>query len=343
MNVGKANETTPEEQAILEAQSKWEKKQRSGGYWQNISDIDKSRYTEPMLCKKFVDYQDKMTYPVAIEDKLNGICCVAVKGRAHSRKGEDFWCVEHIKEELAPIFEQYPELYLHGELFNYEFKNLLNRIASLVSVNRTEKDVKPTDTEESKKIVRLYVYDGYCNVKTRCGSTFRERKARLIDLLAGLEYVKVLDYELAYSEEAVFAALKKAAKNKSEGVVVKVLEAPYEHKRSKNTLKLKNFTDEEFEVLGFEEGSGNWAGCAKKVICKLNKPATNGKTDFKSNIRGTQAELADLLKNGHKHIGKKATVDFQEYSEFRIPLIPYTQLPFRDYEEKPEGELDFLK
>ncbi|MDO8610096.1 MAG: hypothetical protein Q7R95_06080 [bacterium] len=330
-NIGKSNETDSKSQAILEAQAKFDKKLKTG-YKLDVKDIDNNSYIAPMKAKKFRDYQEDITYPVAIEDKLNGICCTVDKRGGLSYKGEQFYCINHILEEAAHLIEKYPNIYLHGELFNYEYRNLLNRIASLVSVNRKEKDISPEDEKESEKLVKLYVYDFYGTDKVTKDTSYIDRKKVLKELLKNNKYIIYLDYKLANSLEDVEKALKETKENQWEGIMVKLLNGKYSHKRSKEILKLKNWSDEEFEILGFEEGEGNWQNCCKGVICKLNKLATNGKTTFTSNIRGTQEELANLWKTQKEHLNKFCTVDFQEKSEFGIPLIPYTQLPFRDYE-----------
>lgn len=330
-NIGKSNETDSKSQAILEAQAKFDKKLKTG-YKLNIKDIDNNSYIPPMKAKKFRDYEKNIKYPVAIEDKLNGICCTVDKRGGLSYKGEQFYCIKHILNAATPLIEKYPDIYLHGELFNYEYRNLLNRIASLVSVNRKEKDISPEDELESEKIVKLYVYDFYGAEGVTKDTDYINRKKVLKDLLKNNKYIIYLDYKLANSLDDVEKALKETKESKWEGIMVKLLNGKYSHKRSKDILKLKNWSDEEFKIIGFEMGAGNWEGCCKGVVCELNKPATNGETTFTSNIRGTQEELTGLWDNQKEHLGKFCTVDFQEKSEFGIPLIPYTQLPFRDYE-----------
>ena len=51
-NEGKKNATTDEEQAILEAVAKHDKKLKSG-YHLNVENIDKKRFYEPMLAQDF--------------------------------------------------------------------------------------------------------------------------------------------------------------------------------------------------------------------------------------------------------------------------------------------------
>lgn len=97
-------------------------------------------------------------------------------------------------------------------------------------------------------------------------------------------------------------------------------------------MKLKNFYDSEYRIKDIKSGTGNWDGCAKIITCELNPPAKDGSTTFDSNIRGDMETLRDLLENKENYIGQYCTVEFQELSEYGIPLIPYTQLPFRTYE-----------
>lgn len=334
-NVGKKNETTAADQALKEAKALYKKK-LDEGYWEDISDINKERFFEPMLAQKYYDrkkkIRKKLVFPVAVEDKLNGIRSCHFKRGSFSRKGKEFHNIDHIREVLAPLFEKHPNLFIDGELFNYKLKNLLNRISELVSVNRKPKDITPELREESRKIVRLVCYDGYGFDSVTKETPFVERRAALTKLLASIDFIDVLQYKLAYTHDEIDAFLKAAESRKEEGVIIRVLNAPYENKRSKYLLKYKNFEDEEFKVIDILEGEGNWQGCAKQIVCELNEPATTGETTFISNIDGKQEQMRELLLNKQNYIGQLATVRFQEYSEFGIPLIPFTSLPFRTYE-----------
>jgi len=340
-NIGKKNETSPNAQALKEAKAIYNKKLKEG-YKENVEDIDEETFFQPMLAKKFVDYQHKVVYPVIVDNKLNGIRIILKKDGAFSRTGEEFHCLDHIKEELAPLFERYPSLILDGELYNESLKNELNAIASLVSVNRKELDVTEDDRENAKRLVQFHVYDGYnfydtdlnYRVLRETDHVFRRMGIRTMfeSISLSLKYTFAHPYAMVDSFEEIAAMMEVVKQEKREGLVIKNPNAPYENKRSKHMLKLKVFMDEEFEVVGFLEGTGNWAGKVKKVVCKLNVPATNGKTTFESNIRGSMPQLEELWNNRDQHIGKKVTVDFQEYSPYSIPLIPYCEPFFRDYE-----------
>ena len=347
-NIGKKNETSPNAQAIKEAKAIYKKKLKED-YKENVEDIDNVTFFQPMLAKKFVDYQDKVVYPVIVEDKLNGCRCTISVNGAFSRTGEEFHCIDHIKRQLYPLFVKYPDLILDGELFNYALRNNLGEITSLVSVNRKASDVTDEDRLKARDIVQFHVYDGFnfenqkYDLAVSKHTSLTERKIGLqlilgdfllneVELLNQRPFIFFHPFDMVYELDTIMEMMEVVKQEKREGLVIKNPNAPYENKRSKHMLKLKVFMDEEFEVVGFLEGTGNWAGKVKKVVCKLNKVATNGKTTFESNIRGSMPQLEELWNTRDQHIGKKVTVDFQEYSPYKIPLIPYCEPYFRDYE-----------
>ena len=70
-NEGRANARNGEEQAVFEAKALWKKKKESGCF-EDIKDIDTSLFTEPMLAKKYEDYNDSLQFPVYCQPKLDG-------------------------------------------------------------------------------------------------------------------------------------------------------------------------------------------------------------------------------------------------------------------------------
>ena len=98
-NVGRSNATTPEAQAELEAQAKFQKKLESG-YALDPIDAQKKKFYEPMLAHNFKDRQGEIKYPCYSQPKLDGIRCVVRKegdklvGR--TRNGKEIECIPHI-------------------------------------------------------------------------------------------------------------------------------------------------------------------------------------------------------------------------------------------------------
>jgi DNA ligase-1 len=78
-------------------------------------------------------------------------------------------------------------------------------------------------------------------------------------------------------------------------------------------------------ITGVEEGRGKRAGHAV-LMCQ----AKNG-TIFGASPRGTDEHRQDLLKNAKKIIGKYATVQYQNLSNYGVPRFPVAKI-VRDYE-----------
>jgi DNA ligase-1 len=107
--------------------------------------------------------------------------------------------------------------------------------------------------------------------------------------------------------------------------MIRSKEGIYKHSRSIDLLKYKEFQDDEYEVIGFEQGQGLEDGCVIWV-CRT----AEGKT-FHCRPRGSRESRCELFQQGANHIGKKLTVRFQELTDEGIPRFP-VGISLRDYE-----------
>ena len=326
-NLGKANETTDEEQAQLEAQAKWQKK-LDGEYTDSIDNVGELTYVKPMLAKKWEDYEDKIGFPVYAQPKLDGIRCIATKDGLKSRTGKDIVAVPHIFESLQEFFEEYPDVVLDGELYCDKFDNDFNAICSIVrkSARLTEEDF------EKAKVIEYHVYDIVDN--TMC---FRERtdfiklnfgcesEFQTGDLIYGEGHVVPVETLFVTGKEMLDELYGQWQERGYEGQMIR-LNVPYENKRSKSLLKRKEFQDNEYEILGVEEGSGNRSG----TVGYFNFVTPEG-VAFKSNIKGNFEYLTELLENRESLIGKQATIKYFRLTPDGVPRFPYV-VAIRDYE-----------
>jgi DNA ligase-1 len=92
----------------------------------------------------------------------------------------------------------------------------------------------------------------------------------------------------------------------------------YENKRSKFLMKHKSFIDEEYTIKGIVEGEGNRTGTVGYMVFET----VDGKP-FKSNVKGTWDETAEMLKNKKKLIGKQATIKYFNLTPDGIPRFGY--------------------
>lgn len=296
-NHGKKNATTYIEQAYKESESRW-KKQRKTGYFEKISDIDKQAYIKPMLANKFVDYQDKLTYPAIADKKYNGGRVISIAGGLFTRKGEEYKSIPHIYDTLKAFFKKYPDAVLDGEAYNHEYRYKLNEIMSLI---RTTVKITPEKLKESKEKIKLYVYDGYGIDGTTEKSTLTERRAALKKALKGIEYIVTVEGDIVNSKEEFLKKYDEFVADGYEGAMYRVIDSPYEHKRSKYLLKLKPEDDDEAVITDIKEGTGSWVGTGKTVSLKWQDK------EFDASFKGSIEQATQFLKDKKKWIGKKVT------------------------------------
>ena len=307
-NVGKANGTTDEQQAMAEAVAKRTKKLESG-YFEDVNNINEQQYFEPMLAAKWEDYKDKIQYPIYSQAKLDGIRCIVTKDGMFSRNGKPIISAPHIGESLNFLFQSNPNLILDGELYADKFANDFNAIVSLV------KKTKPTtdDLKESAKNIEYHIYD-----IPSVSETFDGRLEALNELFQYFpKCVKLVETHIANNELEVMELYGEYVDKGFEGQMLR-LNGKYENKRSKSLLKHKSFIDEEFEILDIVEGEGNRSGTAGYMVFNTGE----GKR-FKSNVKGTWDETAEMLRNKTQLIGKQATIKYFNLTPDGIPRFPF--------------------
>jgi DNA ligase 1 len=310
-NIGRANATTDNEQAMAEAVAKRTKKLESG-YFEDVNNINEQQYFEPMLAAKWEDYKDKIQYPIFSQPKLDGIRCIITKDGMFSRNGKPIISAPHIYESLKPLFENNPQLIFDGELYADKFANDFNKIVSLV------KRTKPTadDLTDSKKNIQYWIYDLPSE-----DDTFQMRSQALYDLFMEWSYFNShcinVDTDICNSEAEVMELYGEYVNKGFEGQMLR-MDGKYENKRSKSLLKHKSFIDEEYTILDICEGEGNRTGTAGYMVFQT----ADGKR-FKSNVKGTWEETAEMLKNKTQLIGKQATIKYFNLTPDGIPRFPF--------------------
>ncbi len=311
-NIGKSNETTSYQQAKIEAEA-MHKKRLELGYFLNEAEIDDPVYFKPLLANKLEDYIDKLDFSKDIftQPKLDGLRMIAKSDGLWSRNGKKFISTPHIFEELTPLFEADPSLVLDGELFVDKSIADFNEIISCV------RKTKPTlsDLMESKKI-QYWVYDLPSSI-----GKFSKRFEDLIKLPLPQCCVKVPTRRIKDKND-IRKYYEEYMEQGYEGQMIR-LDEEYQNKRSKYLLKDKCFMDEEFEIIGYEEGKG-------KLMNRVGKLKFVTKEDnvFESAVNGTHDYLYELFQDKDNLIGKKATVKFfewtseQENGTGKVPRFP---------------------
>jgi DNA ligase-1 len=292
-NVGKANETTLEEQANSEFDSMVKK------------EIDKrmSDRPLPMLAHKFQDRGAKyIQYPCAVQPKLNGMRMLSDGRSAWSRGGKDIIpeCVEHLQWNAGVVGIIDGELILPGN----------------VLLQETMKATKKYRDGVSNKL-QYHVYDVMNGIKAN--DPFRLRTRLLKDLVASENNPNIIFVEtrIAVNYAEIMLAHHHFISQGYEGTMVRNLDSVYEiNQRSNSLQKLKDMQDAEFRIVDVIEGDGSFKGCAI-FVCD------NGEGRFfNCTPEGSTAERKAYFHERALLIGQYLTVRYQELSKDQIPLFP---------------------
>ena len=302
-NVGKKNATTPEQQAMLEAGSLW-RYNRERKYSETPEAAQETLWL-PMLALDIAKKPKSPRFPADLQPKLDGVRCLSRKeaGKVYltSRGGKPF-NLPHIAAALGEILRDGQAL--DGEVYahNYGFQT----ISSLI------KDLQPETGE-----LEYHVYDAPID------GTWVERRDYIAgDVFRGAErigaIVRVPTITINSLEEA-WAAQKQFVEQGYEGAMFRNHAGLYlMGYRSADLLKLKDFVDEDFEIVGYTHGKGRELECVM-WICRNNDGT--GRT-FPVRPKGSLAGRKKLLLEAEKYIGSILKVEFQGRTDENMLRFP---------------------
>jgi DNA ligase-1 len=324
-NIGKSNQTTPFEQAVSEAQSKWNGK-RDENY--ETEPIDPYNYIPRIMLPQLAKGpgKGKIVYPAYIQPKLNGVCdlaelCIQAPTLPdviihHSRGGHLFETLEHLDKWLLALRLPAPA---HGELYRHGW--------SLQKISGYTKEKKP-----DQNLLEYWLYD-----IAWLDTPYETRNEYLAEDIFHLrdkypecpirftETEKVFSYEEAKHYHNLYV------QRGFEGAMLKNLNGIYLFQYNSNDLeKVKDYQDDEFEIIGGKEGTGTDTGC---IVYRCKIPSG---LEFDARPRGTVEDRKKMLIDLPNDIGKMLTVRYAELSDSGVPLqpvgIPAEALAVRDYE-----------
>jgi DNA ligase-1 len=305
-NIGKNNETSPLTQAILDLRTLYNKKIKTGNSPDKTSLIGSGTVLsmEDLIARKGIDFPWRV-YPMAVHDvskasnwkhvkfpcdiqpKFDGIMLIVVSHPdiettyghidAYSRRRETIENREYITNELKPILEGYPGLYVVGELW----KSGQGRQDISGASRRLAK------SEESKLEKQDFmIFDCFY---TNSFDKWTDRKKILDEIKKKAEsttYIKFADNYIVKTKDELMKKYEEFLSQKLEGGIIRNFDSTYMFSASKEyrtyeVLKIKPREDGEWEVVGFSQGNKGKEVGQIKWICKhedktfavsMNKP-----------------------------------------------------------------------
>ncbi len=313
---------TQREQMILELEAKITNKRRKK-YVEDVKGVgekaDKALpgYTA-MLAKKWSDQKKKIEFPCLAQPKLDGVRCLATKDGFFTRGRKNIEACQHIFEDLKPFFKKNPKVQLDGELYTHEFKNDFEKIIKAVrksSKHATDKDLK------LQKKVQYHVYDVPRVGKYTEEDPYDVRRKTLLGLMKKVGTPKSVRFVPTIKIQNEKALLKRHAiylEKGYEGTMVRNIAMVYKHGRSDNLLKMKEFDEQEFEIIEVHEGKGGLRGHAGTFVLKMKDG-----TKFRAKMEGSFERLKWIWEHPKSVVGKMCTVMYQGLTnKENVPRFP---------------------
>lgn len=297
-NEGRSNERNSEAQAHFEFDVII-KKQKDKGY--RGKGEKKQERPMPMLAHKFIEHKKKVVFPVYVQPKLDGMRMLFDGKTGWSRGNKEIipQVIQHLQFDTAGTI-------LDGELILPGFRPLQETMSAAKKYR-----VGISDTLE------YHVYD-----VVRDDLSFEYRSSVLhmfLNLNDTPTKVVFVPTYLCQDEEEVMARHEEFVSLGYEGTMIRDGDAVYEiGKRSYSLLKMKDFLDDEFEIIDVLEGEGINKGLA------IFKCITKDGKEFDSTPKASHEQRREWFKNKKKLIGKFATVKYQGVTNDGAPTFNNT-------------------
>lgn len=300
-NVGRSNETTGEQQAILEMNSKITD-ELTQGYFRTIEELDSTEVILPMLAKEYKKEQHKIDWSTAfVQRKYDGMRALIsrVNGKViiMSRKGKPIDTMPHIEKD----FESLPDgVILDGEL-----------IATGFNFQENMQMIKKYRSGQSE-LVKFHCYDGVS------GLQYSERNRVIRYLVEGKEHAVYVESFQVNSPEEIPKYHAQFIAEGFEGTMIRWGTAGYKKNgRSSNLLKYKDWIDIAIPIKDIEPATQrpNWG------VPVFHWPGAKD-NELRAGWKFDHAFREELLNNKDQYIGKMADIRFFEYSEEGVPRMP---------------------
>lgn len=358
VNEGKANERNPFQQALIYARSQWLKRKEKGCTETKTTTAKSKKklalaYVNnvmyfPMLAKPFKDGEKHLRYPIYIQPKLDGVRCLVFLQKknggvenvvAYTRTKKSFPSVDYLKKILYPYLndlydeEKDQSIFLDGELYKHG-----KRLQDISGESRNEK----TDTTDSNRN-EYHVYD--CFYPLEMSTPFSQRYEQLSMLYEALSTTdaKTIKSVPTYKVKSYAAAETKYDKFVEmgyEGAILRNTDGPYlgnalktgAFLRSKDLVKMKQRFTDEYECVGYTEGSKGKDKGAVIWICQNSDGIQFNVTPKNTTYEERYELFQDCEENfEEKYKGRMLSVEYEDLSKDNVPLRAKA-LTFRDYE-----------
>ena len=287
-NTGRSNSTTAEQQAILEAQSKFAKKVKSG-YSQELTSTPTVQL--PQKVKTYQDNKHLVSYPCYATPKYNGLngtywLLPDKTLKLTSRGGDELPPIPHLEPTILKMMEHFKTTCINGEL--YISGESLQNITSAVK--------KPKELSKSLVFIPFEL--------PLVSAPYKDKVALLI------KYIPIVHITREEMLEEFYTVTVEAG---YEGIVIYNTDSIYQfNQRSSTVLKYKPVADAEYKILSYTTDRNGHP----VFTCETH----DGK-QFKVKPKGTDEERKQIITNfDSQYKNNYYKIEYEMLSDSGIPL-----------------------
>ncbi len=263
-NVGRSNETTSEQQALLEAEAKWTKQHDNKLYRTTVEDAKKVGGLLPMLAIDGSKKPEKIKYPCFGQVKLDGLRCMVYledgEVKAISRQGKFYELHQELSTALKDLMDCSNIHKLDGELYKHGMM-----LQDIVSAARSVTNPKHRELE-------YHIFD----VPSDEAQYLRRHDLNQLMFSNISSFVDIVNLVTVNDEGDMHRYLDEALTSNYEGLILRNYNGLYQYNhRSNDLIKVKVMQDSEALVTGCREdknGEGvltcSWNGVTFDVKMK---------------------------------------------------------------------------
>jgi hypothetical protein len=337
-----------DDQSLQEASQRRLEKYRSG---YRTRDEEAPEITEAMLAAKWDPNKTRLTYPVGIEPKLDGVRCLsridksgAVAMRSRNSVAWNEQSQSYFEKEIAALISLLPgKVELDGEMYGHGLK--FETIVSYI------KDPKKLAKHVDEISYNIFTYSDSNTPAEKRNANLKKAMKKYKEYGYNTNRIKLVKMKVAESKEEIFELHKEYLEAGYEGTMIykfwnkgsdKDLKASlYKSRRSNNLLKYKvtidgkDMLEDEAEIVGVYEGKGTQEGAIMFEVKNKHKIPETGKRSeintFKVGLKGTVKARQKMMKDAESYIGKLITYSYQNLTAYGVPRFPVGKA-IRDYE-----------
>lgn len=293
---------------------------------------------ECMLAEKYFEHPEAVEGKrFALTEKLDGVrCqCVAEKGkppRFYTRQGQPIEGLVELEEDILTLTDGGTlGFVLDGELLVADREN----IPSKEQYKRTVQIVRRDGEKRGVVFNAFDIVDYNVFLNHDCATPYYLRRQELEAIVYDVEHVKVVPaLYVGGDANEILRHLEIQRSLHHEGVMINILDASYEFKRTRNLLKVKVMQDCDLAIIGVEEGSGRFKGTLGALV-----------VDFKGNPVRVGSGMTDSFRrevwaNPALYIGRVATVQYFEVTQDKSGVESLRFPVFKDLRE-PGKEVSY--